>query len=169
MLDPSSYKATAKEATRVFREYMVTESIQQYRDYYESDSEEQVFFQYLDNLPNRDQIRFAELFKDYTVSQNDNKDYLMIQKREYNPELSLFSNLSLDLVDFKDRVRPLARDIALMDISRVYQKQNINKLLEEQQQFVQTITKIEKDLEREKIEEGYSSREIEEGDSVNKR
>lgn len=55
----------------------------------------------------------------------------MIQKREYNPELSLFSNLVLDLVDFKDRVRPLARDVALMDVSRVYQKQNINKLMDE--------------------------------------
>ncbi len=54
---------------------------------------------------------------------------MMIQKREYNPELSLFSNLVLDLVDFKDRVRPLAKDIALMDVTRDYQKQNINQLL----------------------------------------
>lgn len=68
MLNPASYKATAQETTRVFREYMVKESIQQYRDYYESDAEEQSFFQYLDNLPNRDKIRFAELFKDYTVA-----------------------------------------------------------------------------------------------------
>ena len=50
---------------------------------------------------------------------------MMIQKREYNPELSMFSNLALDLVDFKDRVRPLARDIALMDISRGFQKHNM--------------------------------------------
>jgi hypothetical protein len=50
---------------------------------------------------------------------------MMIQKREYNPELSMFSNLALDLVDFKDRVRPLARDIALMDITRGFQKHNM--------------------------------------------
>ena len=79
----------------------------------------------MDNMPNRDQIRFSEIFKDYTVSSNDLKDYMMIHKREYNPELSLFSNLALDLIDFKDRVRPLARDIALMDSTRVYQKTNI--------------------------------------------
>ena len=42
----------------------------------------------------------------------------MIQKREHNPELSVFSNFVLDLADFKDRVRPLARDIALMDVTR---------------------------------------------------
>ena len=40
---------------------------------------------------------------------------MTIPKREHNPELSLFSNLVLDLVDFKDRVRPLARDMALLD------------------------------------------------------
>jgi hypothetical protein len=85
----------------------------------------------------------------------------MIQKREYNPELSLFSNLVLDLVDFKDRVRPLAKDIALMDVTRNYQKQNINQILEEQAAFRDTITKVEADIEREALEEGYSSREIE--------
>ena len=41
MLDPASFKPHAVEQTRVFREYMVKESLQQYRDYYESDAEEQ--------------------------------------------------------------------------------------------------------------------------------
>lgn len=62
---------------------------------------------------------------------------MMIEKREYNPELSLFSNLVLDLVDFKDRVRPLARDIALMDVQRKYQKENANQLEEERQEFAE--------------------------------
>lgn len=83
----------------------------------------------MENLTNRDKIRFAEIFKDYTVNKTDNKDFVMIQKREYNPELSLFSNLVLDLVDFKDRVRPLAKDIALMDATRQYQKHSINDIM----------------------------------------
>lgn len=41
MLDPANYKATAVEKTRIFREYMVQESLQQYKDYYETDGEEQ--------------------------------------------------------------------------------------------------------------------------------
>jgi hypothetical protein len=53
----------------------------------------------------------------------------MIAKREYNPELSMFSNLVLDLQDFKDRVRPLARDIALMDVSRGYQSHKVADLI----------------------------------------
>lgn len=47
---------------------MVNESIQQYRDYYESDPEESQFFEYLDNLSNRDKIRFSELFDDPTLN-----------------------------------------------------------------------------------------------------
>jgi hypothetical protein len=115
----------------------------------------------MDNLSNRDKIRFSEVFKDYTETKIDNKDFIMIQKREYNPELSMFSNLVLDLVDFKDRVRPLAKDIALMDVTRGYQKQNINEILKEQEAFRQTINKVEAAIEKEALEEGYSSREIE--------
>jgi len=119
----------------------------------------------MDNLINRYKIRFAEIFQDYTESKIDNKDFVMIQKREYNPELSLFSNLVLDLIDFKDRVRPLAKDITLMDVTRNYQKQNINELIQDQEDFRQTISQVEADIEREKLEEGYSSREIEGPDS----
>jgi hypothetical protein len=71
MLDPSKWSTKAISETRPLREYMVTESLQQYRDYYESDSEEQQFFQYMDNMSNRDKIRFAEVFKDYTQSRVD--------------------------------------------------------------------------------------------------
>lgn len=53
-----------------------------------------------------------ELFKDHTINVMDKKEYIMIEKREYNPELSVFSNMVLDLVDFKDRVRPLSKDIS---------------------------------------------------------
>lgn len=131
MLDPKNFKTKAETDTRPFREYIVEESQLQYRDYYETDGEEQVFFEYLDNITNRDKIRMMEIFTDHSLLKNDNKDFVMIAKREYNPELSMFSNLVLDLQDFKDRVRPLARDISLMDATRHFQKHNINELDEE--------------------------------------
>lgn len=40
MLDPSQFKETAETNTRVMREYMIDEAVQQYRDYYETDAEE---------------------------------------------------------------------------------------------------------------------------------
>jgi len=52
----------------------------------------------------------------------------MIQKREFNPELSAFSNVVLDLIDFRDRVKPLARDLTLMDVSRKYQRTSMNEI-----------------------------------------
>lgn len=113
--DSSRFRDVASEETRPMREYMVSEAIQQYRDFYESDDEEQGFFEYLDNYTNRDRIRMMEIFNDYSVEKQDFKKYVMIAKREYNPELSIFSNMVLDLVDFKDRVRPLGADIAMLE------------------------------------------------------
>lgn len=114
-LEPERFRMVAEEETRPFREYMVSEALLQYQDFYESDDEEQAFFEYMGNLTNRDKIRFMEIFTDYTVDHADNKEYIMIEKREYNPELSIFSNMVLDLVDFKDRVRPLSNDIAMLE------------------------------------------------------
>ena len=37
MSDSSKFRNVAEEETRPFREYMVSESVQQYKDYYESD------------------------------------------------------------------------------------------------------------------------------------
>jgi hypothetical protein len=51
----------------------------------------------------------------------------LIPKREFNPELSAFSNLILDLVDFKDRVRPVARDISLLDTTSRYQARKVDE------------------------------------------
>jgi hypothetical protein len=78
-----------------------------------------------------------EIFEDHSENKTDRKDYAMIRKREYNPELSVFSNLLLDLQDFKDRVRPLARDIALLDVSRQYQKHNVKEVEAENEEFMQ--------------------------------
>jgi hypothetical protein len=120
MLDPASWKTHAVNETRNMREYIIREALQQYKDYYESDKEEAPFFEYFENLTNRDKIRFSEVFEDFTVDNTDYKDFVMIAKREHNPELSIFSNFVLDLVDFKDRVKPLANDMALFDATRKY-------------------------------------------------
>ena len=65
-LDPSKFNPKAVNDTRVFREYIVEEALLQYRDYYETDKEECVFFQFMDNMTNRDKIRFMDVFRDYT-------------------------------------------------------------------------------------------------------
>ena len=65
--NPNAARDVASEETRPFREYMVSEAVQQYKDYFEDDEEEAPFFEYLDNFTNRDRIRMMEVFEDFTV------------------------------------------------------------------------------------------------------
>lgn len=46
----------------------------------------------------------------------------MIPKREHNPQLSLMGNMVLDLVDFKDRVKPMSHDVSMLENTKRYQK-----------------------------------------------
>lgn len=135
----------------------MNESVQQFRDYYESDTEEQKAFEYLDNLDNRSRIRFMEIFDDHTIRKHDMKDYAMIQKREFNPELSAFSNVVLDLVDFRDRVRPMARDLTLMDVSRQYQRVSMDEINQQKKEFFDELNQSSSE------QQGYSSGELTEG------
>lgn len=112
----------ASEKTKAIREYMIIEAIQQYKDFYETDAGEQDFFEYLDSLPHRERIRMMELYEDPTIQYTDEKKMVKIPKREYNTELSLFSNIVLDLMDFKDRVIPMAQDAAYVDTTRKFQR-----------------------------------------------
>ena len=122
----------------------------------------------MDNLTNRDRIRFMELFEDHTVEQKDYKEYIKIEKREYNPELSVLSNMVLDLVDFKDRVRPLSNDIAMLEQANKYQKQNAAQMLDERAKFEELVADIRAGRDPidaaskrlESTEEGYSSIEV---------
>jgi len=138
---------------------MVNEAIEQYKDYYASDAEEAQFFEYLDNLPNRDKIRFMEIFDDHTVEKLQPKKHIMIEKREYNPELSVLSNMALDLVDFKDRVVPLTRELAQFEYAEKYQKHNAQQREDDRRKFMQQIEDIRSG--KKLVDEGYSSLELE--------
>ena len=105
-----------------------------------------------------------ECFEDFTVEQGEKSGYRMIPKREFNPELSGFSNIFLDLQDFRDRVRPLANDLARFDASRKYQRKNMDDLIAAQQEFTKLLDENRGDDHRSEaektVEEGYSSIEI---------
>ena len=89
--------------------------------------------------------------------------YTMIPRREFNPEISAFSNLLLDLVDFKDRVRPMASDIARHDAANIYQRYNVNEMEQQMGEFREGLGQGAEDAASEaavSVEEGYSSLEI---------
>ena len=100
-----------------------------------------------------------ECFTDYTVDQTSNKGHVLIPKREFNPELSSFSNFLLDLVDFRDRVRPLASDMARFDASLLHQKRNVDDLEAQMSEFKEGISEGTGPVDEamQSVEEGYSS------------
>lgn len=70
----------------------------------------------------------------------------MIPKREHNPELSLFSNFMLDLQDFKDRVVPMARELAIQDVSDKYQRYTAQEILQQNEDMRRMAKLIEQDV-----------------------
>lgn len=86
-----------------------------------------------------------ELFEDYTIDKSDGKFYTMIQKREYNPELSVVQNMILDLIDFKDRVRPLCKDISLVEETYKYQKESVEEIQQAESQFNELLHDLNSD------------------------
>jgi len=100
-----------------------------------------------------------EIFEDHTVLKQDNKQFAMITKREHNPELSVMSNMVLDLVDFKDRVRPLSRDISMMEATNTHQKQNATELLAHKREFENMLSEMRQPAKSVETQ-GYSSGEI---------
>ena len=105
-----------------------------------------------------------EIFKDYTIDRMENKGYVKIPKREFNPEISSFSNFLLDLVDFKDRVRPMASDIARHDAAQINQRRNVSELESQMREFREGISEgaaeQATDAAQSVEEAGYSSLEI---------
>lgn len=157
--NPDKFDDVAEHETRPFREYMLKESVLQYKDYFESDDEEHGFFEYLDNFSNRDQIRFMELFEDITEKQQhilEEKEYVLIKKREHNPQLSALGNMVLDLVDFKDRVRPMSNDIAMLEQTRRYQKTPALEPMDKAE-FDQMLNKLKNDYTSGSMIQGEAS------------
>ena len=100
-----------------------------------------------------------EIFEDHTVDKLVPKRHIMIEKREYNPELSVLSNMVLDLVDFKDRVIPLTRELAQAEYAEKHQKHNAQQKQDDKARFMQRIQAMK--AGETFVDEGYSSLELE--------
>ena len=94
--------------------------------------------------------------------------FAMIPKREFNPELSAFSNLLLDLTDFRDRVKPMANDLARLDVSRTFQRRKADDVIKGRDEMDRHMQEYLDELRggdpipqgEKSVEEGYSSIEI---------
>lgn len=102
-----------------FAKYVAEEGLQQFKDYY---GEELPNADLIEELPEREKLRFAELyFNLYNKGLEYDKYYVTIPKRPYDNKKSIVSNFVEDLVDFNTRVRPIARNLAFRDSASKFQ------------------------------------------------
>jgi Cytochrome c oxidase subunit Vb len=83
--------------------YVVEESVQQYKDYYESDEDD---IKDLEFITPDEQLQFAEIFKDYSRPLGDFKAIISVAPREYDKTKSWLDNLREHYKDLRTRVLP---------------------------------------------------------------
>ena len=100
-LSENSYEYATK--TLNYQEYVADEAILQYKDYYESDTEDIRDF---DHITPEEKAKFAEVFKDYSKPLGDLKTIISIPMRQYDHSKSILTNLSEQFKDLRTRVKP---------------------------------------------------------------
>ena len=108
----------AKDELLPYFKYVADEGFKQFTDYYETDEEEKPYFDYYNEISEREKIRFAEHFENFfNKSLELDKYYVSIPKRPFDKKKSFLSNFVEDLIDFNTRVRPISRNLAFKDAS----------------------------------------------------
>lgn len=114
-----------------FAQYVSQEGFQQFKDYYETDDEEganSIKNELFNDLNERDKLRFAECYENYfTKNLEYDKYYVTIPKRPFDNKKSFAANFVEDLLDFNNRVRPIARHLAFKDATSKYTALPVNE------------------------------------------
>jgi len=103
-------KVTSTILERQYLDILADESIAQYRDYFESDAEED--FTVFDNIPDAEKVAFFNVFENYTVPIGDNKGLLQIPKREWENAQGVWSNFLNTVGSYQALVLPRAKEMA---------------------------------------------------------
>lgn len=86
-----------------YQNYILDEAVNQYKDYYESDTEDIHDF---DHITPEEKQQFSTIFKDYPRPLGDNKSVITVPSREYNPNVSVIQNLKEHYSDLRTRIMP---------------------------------------------------------------
>ena len=96
----------AVEAAKPWRQYVVEEAVQQYKDYYESDEEDLKDFEY---ITPEEKLEFSQVFKDYSRPLNEPKQVISLKGLEQTGKVGFFKNFTEQLSDVRSRLLPQAR------------------------------------------------------------
>ena len=100
---------TGLERAKPYREYVMDEAIQQYKDYFESDEEDLEDFQYINP---EQRAKFAQVYKDYSRPLGEHKVVHTVPKRPYDPSKGLWTNFTEHLADVRQRIMPEIAQVA---------------------------------------------------------
>jgi hypothetical protein len=89
---------------------IVNESVQLYKDYYESDKEED--FNIFDNLTSKDKTVFLSVFENNTISPASQDGFVTVPKRRWENAFGLWNNFYYDFNELRNRVIPKAKAIS---------------------------------------------------------
>jgi hypothetical protein len=101
---------TEEALSKQYYEIIAKEGAQQYRDYFESDGEEEL--KSVEQLVSSDKGAFIDSFENYLLPKVDNKGYTTIPKREWNGAFGFWRNLSNELQDYKSSILPRANNLS---------------------------------------------------------
>jgi hypothetical protein len=96
-------------AEKQYLKLMGDEAIQQYKDYYESDKEEDL--KSLDNIAETSKLHFIRVAENHGQLSTENKGHFQIPKRQWDNKLGIWSNFLRDVTDYSNHIIPKATEL----------------------------------------------------------
>lgn len=93
-----------------YLELLTKESVQLYKDYYESDAEED--FTAFNNLSSKERLVMIANFENSLLPKNDLSTVHLIPKREWEPAFGVWENFLYDITEYASFIAPRGKEIA---------------------------------------------------------
>lgn len=106
----SSQSGNALHAEFGYLELLTKESVQLYKDYFESDGEED--FKVFGNLSSKERLVMIANFENNLLPRTDRSAVHLIPKREWEPAFGVWENFLYDITEYASFIAPRGKEIA---------------------------------------------------------
>lgn len=109
-IELSSQSGNALHTEFGYLELLTKESVQLYKDYYESDAEED--FTVFNNLSSKERLVMIANFENSLLPKTDKSAVHLIPKREWEPAFGVWENFLYDITEYASFIAPRGKEIA---------------------------------------------------------
>mmetsp|Transcript_33910 Transcript_33910/g.59107 ORF Transcript_33910/g.59107 Transcript_33910/m.59107 type:complete len:424 (+) Transcript_33910:49-1320(+) len=138
--------------SNIYREYMLDEAIQQYKDYFESDVEDLADFEY---ITPEERAKFGVVFTDFTKTFLPSKHIVKLKAPTYDKSKGILGNLATAYQELRSEILPSAKQRAAETAQAEFDplsKEEIEQLLKQEKEKAEIAgVKIPEDLKLEDI------------------